>query len=182
MYTASFKTAYLQREVPEMAAVMCDNNLRVGCLVAYHPATANAVAYIEAVTANDEAAALAAATHIIAQSDDTLPVPGYGHVPVELHDYQYQDTVHTTVNLGTAGGKKFVGVCDTAANLKTKFGGAGNAIGDVAFVLADGKMYRCTTAGASGVWAEDTTASVTVKKIAMFPIIDKADLFVSNKE
>ena len=43
-------------------------------------------------------------------------------------------------------------------------------------------MYRCTTAGASGVWTVDTTASVTVKKIAMFPIIDKADLLVSNKE
>lgn len=182
MYTASFKTAYLQREVPEMAAVMCSNNLKVGCLVTYHPATDTAVAYIEAVSANDKAAAVAAATHIIAQSDDTMPVPGYGHVPVELHDYQYQDIVHSTVNLGTAGGKKFVGVCDTAANLKTKFGGSGNAVGDVAYVLEDGKMYRCTTAGASGVWAADTTASVAVKKIAMFPIIDRADLFVSNEE
>ena len=182
MYTATFKTAYLQREVPELAAVMCDNNLKVGCLVTFHAASGNALPYIEAVTANDKAAALEKATHIIAQSDDTLPVPGYGHVPVELHDYQYQDIVHSTVDLGTAGGKKFVGVCDTVANLKTKFGGSGNAIGDVAYVTADGKLYRCTTAGASGVWAEDATATVKVKKIAMFQILDKHDLFVSNEE
>lgn len=181
MWRASFRTAYLQREVPVLAAVMCDNDLKVGCLVTYHPATATSVAYIEAVTANTEDAALAAATHFLAQSDDTMPVPGFGHVPVEYHDYQYADTVHNTVNLGTTG-KKFVGVSDTVANLKTKFGGESNAVDDMAYVLADGKMYRCTVVGANGTWVEDSTASVDVKKIAMYPIIDKADLRLTDEE
>ena len=182
MYTATFKTAYLQREVPELAAVMSDNNRKVGCLVTFHAATEKALPYIEAVTATDKAAALAAATHIIAQSDDTLPVPGYGHVPVEVHDYRYQNIVHSTVDLGTAGGKKFVGVSDTVANLKTKFGGSGNAVGDIAYVTADGKLYRCTATGASGTWVADATATVKVKKIAMFQILDKHDLLVSDEE
>ena len=30
MYTATFKTAYHQREVPELAAVMSDKYLKVG--------------------------------------------------------------------------------------------------------------------------------------------------------
>lgn len=76
--TAHFKTAYLQREVPIDAKV--SEALEVGALCTY-TADTNTFAGAETV---------AAATHIIAQSDMTLE---YGHVPVENRDYKYSPVV-----------------------------------------------------------------------------------------
>ncbi len=86
---ASFKTAYLQREVPlDLDVVGADGTVfEVGNLVTVTPATATVGAYMT------KAADLAAATHIIAQSDMTL---GYEHVPVENIDYRYSPEVKTT--------------------------------------------------------------------------------------
>lgn len=76
--TAQFKTAYDQREIPMEAKV--SEELTVGALCTYTSST-NTFAGAETV---------AAATHIIAQSDMTLE---YGHIPVELRDYKYSPIV-----------------------------------------------------------------------------------------
>lgn len=82
---ASFKTAYLQREIIQDFAVA--NNMRVGNLVILTPASGDVPAYIS------RTASLSSATHIVAQSDTTLE---YGHVPVEHRDYRYSDIVAAT--------------------------------------------------------------------------------------
>lgn len=84
---ASFRTAYLQRELPLDLDVVGTSPLKVGDLVTVTPETATVTGYMV------KAATLAAATHIIAQSDMTL---GYGHVPVELQDYKYSPEVAVT--------------------------------------------------------------------------------------
>ena len=105
-YKGEFKTAYLQREIPVDAAVMQGNGLVVGNLVKLVKAGANTVPYIVAATGNDKDAALADATHIIAQSDMTLE---YGHVPVENRDYKYSPKVAVTAaSIGTSSPKKKV--------------------------------------------------------------------------
>lgn len=76
--TAHFKTAYLQHELVMDAKL--SENVKVGALVTY---TASTNTFAGAQT-------VAAATHIIAQSDVTLE---YGHVPVENRDYRYSDAV-----------------------------------------------------------------------------------------
>ena len=84
MFKASFKTAYLQREIPMTVAVAGDKPLVVGEMVTLTAASGAIPASIKS------AATVAAATHIIAQSDMTME---YGHVPVEYRDYRYSDTV-----------------------------------------------------------------------------------------
>ena len=81
-YCGSFKTAYLQKENIEDATVAAE--LRVGQLVTLSNGA------LAAAAGASESAALSAATHIIAQSDQTLE---YGHVPVENRDYKYSPVV-----------------------------------------------------------------------------------------
>lgn len=178
MYKGKFNTAYLQREVPEVVAVMSNDDLVVGCLVKYAPAGDKSIAYIEPVEATSKAEALAEATHMIAQADVTMSViknGSYDHVPVELQDYRYKNVIAKTVVPGTAG-KKFWGVAATTAQLKTKFATA--VENDCAYVTADGKFYKAPSAGGSGTWVEDTAAKVESKKVAMFALIDKYDVEV----
>ncbi len=177
-YFGQFKTAYLQREIPEDVAVSSDSYLQVGQLVKLTPATDKAVGYIAAVTANDAASALAAATHIIAQSDVTLE---YGHIPVENRDYRYFPFVYNSFELigktqkeSRLAAEKYHGVAATAAGLATAFPTA--AEGDYAYVTADGKMYK---KGASN-WADDSANSrLVTKKVALFKITNKDDVDVS---
>lgn len=174
-YKGEFKTAYLQREIPVDAAVMQGDGLVVGNLVKLVKAGANTVPYIVAATGNDKDAALADATHIIAQSDMTLE---YGHVPVEVQDYRYKKTVACTVVPGTAG-KAFLGVAANTAGLDTAFGTIAK-VGDAAYVTADGKVYKCKTvkSGTASTWEVDTAAVVGIKKVALFALIDKDDVIV----
>lgn len=89
MAKASFKTAYLQREIVlDVALADASNDFSVKQLVTLNAAADGAPQYLTA------AATLAAATHIIAQSDMTME---YGHVPVENRDYAYSDVVKRTV-------------------------------------------------------------------------------------
>lgn len=88
MFKASFKTAYLQREIPMTVAVAGDKPLVVGEMVTLTAASGAIPASIKS------AATVAAATHIIAQSDMTME---YGHVPVENSDYKYSDEVAATI-------------------------------------------------------------------------------------
>ncbi len=81
-YYGHFKTAYLQKETIEDATVAAA--LNVGQLVTL------ADGALTAAAGASESAALGAATHIIAQSDQTLE---YGHVPVENRDYRYSPVV-----------------------------------------------------------------------------------------
>lgn len=74
-----FVTGYLQREVPMDVKVATD--LEVGDAVTY-TVTDNTIT--AAAGAND-AAKLAAATHFIAQSDQTI---GGGYVPTDKGDYK----------------------------------------------------------------------------------------------
>lgn len=85
--TAEFKTAYLQREIPMQVAVA--EELVVGALC---------------TLANDTitgATTVAQGYYIVAQSDVTM---GDSHVPVELHNYKYNNEVAATAT----GVKKLV--------------------------------------------------------------------------
>lgn len=173
-YFGQFKTAYLQREIPEDVAVSSDSYLQVGQLVKLTPATAVAVAYISAATSPNDA------THIIAQSDVTLE---YGHIPVENRDYRYFPYVYSSFKLkgktdaeSKVAAEKFVGVSATAEALKTTDPFSAAAQGSYAYVTADGKTYK---KGASG-WADDSANSVFAsKKVALFKITNKDDVDVT---
>ena len=179
-YFGQFKTAYLQREIPEDVAVSSDSYLQVGQLVKLTPAAGKAVGYIAAATGNNEAAALAAATHIVAQSDVTLE---YGHIPVENRDYRYFPFVYNSFKLvgktdaeSRVAAEKYLGVCDTAANLATVDPFKTGAQGSYAYVTADGKIYK---KGASA-WADASAEAVLeTKKVALFKITNKDDVDVT---
>lgn len=89
---AHFKTAYLQREEWHDVDVVGSAPLKVGDCVQLVEATASVAAYIQKST-------FANATHIIAQSDQTI---GYGHVPVENRDYRYNPEVAVTLAVAPA--------------------------------------------------------------------------------
>lgn len=106
MFKAKFKTAYLQREIPVEVAVIGAAALEVGQLVTLTPTNGTNPDYIAAAAGATEAAALSAATHIIAQSDMTME---YGHVPVEDRDYKYSPKVAVTAgSISTSSPKKKV--------------------------------------------------------------------------
>ena len=106
MYKAKFKTAYLQREIPVEVAVIGAAALEVGQLVTLTPTNGTNPDYIVAAAGATAAAALSAATHIIAQSDMTME---YGHVPVENRDYKYSPEVAVTAGtISTSSPKKKV--------------------------------------------------------------------------
>lgn len=90
---ASFRTAYLQREVYLDTAVVGD--CKVGDFVVFTAETSTVQQYIKKAVAADVTAANAAAgkLYIVAQSDQTI---GYGHVPVENRDYRYDSKVAQT--------------------------------------------------------------------------------------
>lgn len=88
---ASFKTAYLQREVEMDIDVV--NDCKVGDFVVVTPETSTVQGYMQKATAAQVTGKTA--THIVAQSDQTL---AYGHVPVENRDYRYDPTVKGTVS------------------------------------------------------------------------------------
>lgn len=179
-YFGQFKTAYLQREIPEDVAVSSDSYLQVGQLVKLTPATTTAVGYIAAVTANDEAGALNEATHIVAQSDVTLE---YGHIPVENRDYRYFPFVYNSFKLvgktdaeSRVAAEKYLGVSLTVAALKTAVPFSTATQGAYAYVAADGKIYK---KGASD-WADDSANAVLeTKKVALFKITNKDDVDVT---
>lgn len=106
MFKAKFKTAYLQREIPVEVAVIGAAALEVGQLVTLTPTNGTNPDYIAAAAGATAAAALSAATHIIAQSDMTME---YGHVPVENRDYKYSPEVAVTAGtISTSSPKKKV--------------------------------------------------------------------------
>jgi len=134
---AKFKTAILQREIVLNVAVAATVNadpatgiatrkttpaettvVLVGDLVKLTAAAAatGAPAYITRVLS------LAAATHIVAQSDETMD---YGHIPVENRDYRYLPIVN-------------------------------------------------------GTEASTVTSASAVKRVALFPLIDKSDIEIDT--
>lgn len=125
---ASLKTDYLVREVVLDTAVNATVNttdaaqtalskafqirqttpaaltaMKVGDLVVLTPATATLPASIVRTLS------LAAATHLVVQSDNTM---GYGHIPVENRDYRYFPMVNGTYtgSLATTSPAKKVAV------------------------------------------------------------------------
>lgn len=93
MYKAKFKTAHGQREIPMDVAVIGSTDLVVGQLVTLTAANGSVPAYISS------ASTVAAATHIVAQSDMTME---YGHIPVEDRNYSYSDKVKVTAGTANA--------------------------------------------------------------------------------
>lgn len=91
MLKGKFKTAYLQKEIPMDIVVAGAADLHVGELVTFVAASGGKPAYITAATSLDTA------THLIAQSDNTLE---YGHVPVEDRNYAYSDIVKRSLTAG----------------------------------------------------------------------------------
>lgn len=89
----SFKTAYLQHEVVEDVKVTAGKNqvLHVGDIVKITNGVLGLVLSASATSANGVSfPALTTDMYIVAQSDQTME---YGHVPVEMRDYRYNDKV-----------------------------------------------------------------------------------------
>ena len=89
----SFKTAYLQHEVVEDVKVTAGKNqvLHVGDIVKITNGVLGLVLSASATSANGVSfPALTTDVYIVAQSDQTME---YGHVPVEMRDYRYDNKV-----------------------------------------------------------------------------------------
>lgn len=89
----SFKTAYLQHEIVEDVKVTAGKNqvLHVGDIVKITNGVLGLVLSASATSANGVSfPALTTDMYIVAQSDQTME---YGHVPVEMRDYRYNDKV-----------------------------------------------------------------------------------------
>lgn len=89
----SFKTAYLQHEIVEDVKVTAGKNqvLHVGDIVKITNGVLGLV--LSASAASADAVSFPALTtdmYIVAQSDQTME---YGHVPVEMRDYRYDNKV-----------------------------------------------------------------------------------------
>lgn len=89
----SFKTAYLQHEIVEDVKVTAGKSqvLHVGDIVKITNGVLGLV--LSASAASADAVSFPALTtdmYIVAQSDQTME---YGHVPVEMRDYRYDDKV-----------------------------------------------------------------------------------------
>ena len=92
-HAGSFKTAYLQHEVVEDVKVTAGKNqvLHVGDIVKITNGVLGLVLSASATSANGVSfPALTTDMYIVAQSDQTME---YGHVPVEMRDYRYDDKV-----------------------------------------------------------------------------------------
>lgn len=89
----SFKTAYLQHEIVENVKVTAGKSqvLHVGDIVKITNGVLGLVLSANATSANGVSfPALTTDMYIVAQSDQTME---YGHVPVEMRDYRYDDKV-----------------------------------------------------------------------------------------
>ena len=89
----SFKTAYLQHEIVEDVKVTAGKGqvLHVGDIVKITNGVLGLVLSANATSANGVSfPALTTDMYIVAQSDQTME---YGHVPVEMRDYRYDDKV-----------------------------------------------------------------------------------------
>lgn len=89
----SFKTAYLQHEIVEDVKVTAGKNqvLHVGDIVKITNGVLGLVLSASATAAGSVSfPALTTDMYIVAQSDQTME---YGHVPVEMRDYRYDDKV-----------------------------------------------------------------------------------------
>ena len=89
----SFKTAYLQHEIVEDVKVTAGKNqvLHVGDIVKITNGVLGLVLSASATAAGSVVfPALTTDMYIVAQSDQTME---YGHVPVEMRDYRYDDKV-----------------------------------------------------------------------------------------
>lgn len=89
----SFKTAYLQHEIVEDVKVTAGKSqvLHVGDIVKITNGVLGLVLSASATSADAVSfPALTTDMYIVAQSDQTME---YGHVPVEIRDYRYDDKV-----------------------------------------------------------------------------------------
>lgn len=89
----SFKTAYLQHEIVEDVKVTAGKGqvLHVGDIVKITNGVLGLVLSASATAAGSVVfPALTTDMYIVAQSDQTME---YGHVPVEMRDYRYDDKV-----------------------------------------------------------------------------------------
>lgn len=89
----SFKTAYLQHEIVEDVKVTAGKNqvLHVGDIVKITNGVLGLVLSASAASASAVSfPALTTDMYIVAQSDQTME---YGHVPVEMRDYRYDNKV-----------------------------------------------------------------------------------------
>ena len=149
-----FITARLQREIPYDVVVATAANVKVGQLVKLDNG---------AIT---EVNTLADATHLIAQSDMTME---YGHVPVEYRDYRYSPDVKLSLSPSSAIAN-FLGVYES----KSKFPAAASGNnGKFAFAADEGKIYKSS----GSAWADDSSnTTASLKKVAMFKLINKDDI------
>lgn len=173
MYKAKFRTAYLQRELPIDAVVVAGDPLEVGEVVVVNHA-ANGLAVVKAVSANTLDEAVSMATHIVAQSDQTLE---YGHVPVEDRDYRYNPEVVATIE-GADPLPNFDGFYDSVQALNTAMGNGTN--GHTALVKSSEGVY--TKYSSNGTTYSNSNVTATIKKVALFAIVDKNDVVIYDDE
>lgn len=182
MYKASFKTAYLQRELPDKAIVIGDD-VYVNELVKV--TYIDGYTMIEKVSINDMSEALVEATHIIAQSDMTLD---YGHVPVEYRNYKYKDIVKSVISINdikpSTNSAKYLGVYSSVDELPTN----NITTGDTSLVYDNGilKKYVASTNGES-VWEETSPeqhydVAQLSKNASLYKIVNKLDITAYDAE
>lgn len=172
MYKAKFKTAYLQREIPIDAVVVGGDPLVVGEVLVVDFA-ANGLAIVQAVSANSVEEAADKATHILAQSDQTM---SYGHIPVENRDYRYSPEVAVTV-VGDNALPNFDGFYDSLDELNSALGNG--VSGHTALVKHNGEYNKYTSNG--NTWSNSNVVA-GIKKVAVFAIVDKTDVVIYDAE
>jgi len=183
MYKASFKTAYLQRELPNKAVVIGDD-VFVNELVKI--TYIDGYTMIEKISANTVTGALNEATHTIAQSDMTLD---YGHVPVEYRDYRYKDIVKSVISINdikpSTNNAEYLGVYKSVDELPTN----NITTGDTALIYDNGilKKYVASADNEDIVWEETSPeqhydVSQISKNASLYKIINKLDITAYDAE
>ena len=195
---AAFKTAYLQRAVAldvavdatvqandasntalakafavRQAAPEAVTAVKVGDLVVLSPGSVNSI---------KRTLSLAAATHLVAQSDNTME---YGHIPVENRDYRYFPMVNGTgiINslsanvLWAASGDYAVGRIiknDSTSDITVATSSSATK------TIAPGEVWYVAT--------KTSTTSITlapftdVKKVNLYKIVDKNDVLIDASQ
>lgn len=195
---AAFKTAYLQRAVALDVLVDATkqvddaSNTALAKAFAVRQAAADALTAVKvgdlvtlstgSVNSIKRTLSLAAATHMVAQSDNTMEM---GHIPVENRDYRYFPMVNGTgvINLVTA-------------NVAWAASGAY----DVGYIIKNTGEAAVTVATSSGatqeidvgeIWSVTSKTGSTaitvalvedVKKVNLYKIVNKDDVLIDASQ
>lgn len=195
---AAFKTGYLQRAltldvaVDATAQVDDASNTALAKAFAVRQATPEALTAVKvgdlvvlstgSVNSIKRTLSLASATHMVAQSDNTME---NGHIPVENRDYRYYPMVNGT------------GVINSLSSNVAWAASGDYAIGDIIKNTGSSDITVATTSSATKtiapgeVWyvsAKVASTSITlskftkVKKVNLYKIVNKEDILIDASQ